>query len=108
MLRREPELGRGFRQGEDAQGAAPVAVLSRGLWQRRFGGDPDIIGTGVLLDDRPTTVIGVMPARFDFPAGTDLWVPAIFPDGIRQARGNIFLPVMARLKDGDDRGTPGA
>ena len=100
MLRREPELGRGFRQGEDAQGAAPVAVLSRGLWQRRFGGDPDIIGTGVLLDDRPTTVIGVMPARFDFPAGTDLWVPAIFPDGIRQARGNIFLPVMARLKDG--------
>ncbi len=100
LLRREPELGRGFHEGEDAPEAEPVAVLSRGLWKRRFGGDPSIVGKSVLLDDRPTTVVGVMPTRFDFQAGTDLWVPVIFPDSIRQSRGNIFLPVMARLKDG--------
>ena len=66
MLGAEPMLGRTFTIGEDAPGQN-VVILSYGLWQRRFGADPGIIGRNLELNRQPYTVIGVMPKAFDFP-----------------------------------------
>ncbi len=73
-----PALGRAFTEEEDRAGAPLVAVISHGLWQRRFGSDRGVIGREILLDGDKTTVIGVMPAGFNFPAGgeaMEFWVP---------------------------------
>ena len=86
-----------------------VAVLSWGLWQSRYGGDRSIVGQTVTLDRRPYTVIGVMPAGFEFPRRgpqsnnkpASIWVPMAFTDGQRQERGNQFNhSVIGRLKHG--------
>jgi putative ABC transport system permease protein len=72
-----PELGRPFAAEEARPGAAGVVVLSHSLWRQRFAADPDLIGTDLLIDGEPLTVVGVMPRGFDFPASaTQLWVPA--------------------------------
>jgi predicted permease len=69
-------LGRTFRPGEDAPGAAPVVVISEGLWRRRFGADRSFIGQSIAIDGTSREVIGVVPRSFAFPAvGTDLWIP---------------------------------
>ena len=103
-----PHLGRGFTTDDDRPGI-DVAVLSWGLWQRRFGGSPDVAGRSVTLDRRPYTVIGVMPPGFEFPRRgpqmnnrpADVWLPLAFTDGQRQARGNEFNHgAIARLKRG--------
>src|SRR5262245_28188904 len=62
-----PALGRSFSAGDDAPAAPRVALISNGLWRRRFGGDPAILGRDVLVDEAPVTVIGVMPKGFAFP-----------------------------------------
>ena len=67
-LRTPPLLGRALQAEDHRDGAAPVVVLSHGLWQRKFGGARDIVGRGVNLSGTPYTVVGVMPARFDFPS----------------------------------------
>jgi len=70
-----PLLGRGFFAAEDKPGAAPVAMISAELWQRRFGGELSIIGRSVTLAGTAYTIVGVLPARFQFPsAGTDVWL----------------------------------
>ena len=75
VLGAAPLLGRGFREGDDVPGAEGVALLSFGLWQE-LGGSPDIIGTHVMLDGRPRTVIGVMPRGFWFPdPSVRVWTP---------------------------------
>src|SRR4051812_3554645 len=81
-----PALGRTFEPDEDAPGRDGVVVLSDGLWRRRFGADPAVIGQDVRLDGRPTTVIGVMPASLDFTLlGEQLWVPTAFtPERLAQ------------------------
>ena len=108
LLGIRPLLGRDFRPEEDRPGMA-VAVLSWGLWQSRYGGDRSILGQTVTLDRRPYTVIGVMPAGFEFPrrgpqsnnTPASVWVPMAFTDGQRQERGNGFMHgVIARLKRG--------
>ncbi len=97
VLRVRPALGRGFAPDEDGQPATAV-VLSYGLWQRRFGGDPRVLGRSLTLNGAPVTVIGVMPAAFRFPTRqTELWIPL----GINPAdasRGGHYLSVIARLK----------
>ncbi|HYN85035.1 MAG TPA: ABC transporter permease [Pyrinomonadaceae bacterium] len=71
-----PALGRPFLEEEDRRGAAPVAVLSHGLWERRFGGDASIVGRTIVLDNRPYTVVGVMPQGFrGAGASVDVLVP---------------------------------
>ena len=75
-LRVRAALGRAYTNDEDKAGASSVAVLSYGLWQRRFGGDASVIGRALTLNDRSYTVIGVMPQAFLFPSGVEMWVPA--------------------------------
>jgi putative ABC transport system permease protein len=71
-----PRLGRAFTVDEDQPGAASVVILSDALWRRRFGADRAIVGQSVLLDGRPSTVIGVMPRSFAFPSeDVQLWMP---------------------------------
>src|SRR5690242_3513077 len=76
-----PILGRGFDQGEDAAGRNGVCVISYGLWQRRFGADPNIVGRTLSLNNTATQIVGVMPAEFKFPrVEIDLWIPLAFDE----------------------------
>ncbi len=100
LLRVDALLGRTFTPEEDTPGNDRVIVLEHGFWQRRFGGDPAIIGETVSLSDNPYTVIGVMPSGFAFPDGTvDLWTPLAIAANPRK-RGSHYLRVLARLKSG--------
>jgi len=98
-----PALGRVFTPEEHEPGADRVAVLSDWFWQRRFGGDPNIVGRTLRLDGESVKVIGVMPPRFEHPLlwGTvDLWRPMAFTAEQRQSRGSNYLRAFARLKPG--------
>jgi len=91
--------GRTLLPDEDQPGRDQVAVLGHGLWQRRFGGDQNILGSTITLNDRVVTVVGIMPRDFDFPFGTDLWLPlALTPQQMRRDTRN--LQVLAHLKSG--------
>jgi putative ABC transport system permease protein len=97
-----PLLGRTYTEVEASPGGAGVAVLSYGLWQRRYGGDPAILGRTIHLDGEPTEVIGVMPAGFDFGGPnrkTDLWLP-LHTDLPNGDPGNFSYSGLARLKPG--------
>ncbi|MDB6038983.1 MAG: macrolide transporter ATP-binding/permease protein [Verrucomicrobiales bacterium] len=74
-LRTQPEIGRVFRADEDKPGAPPVAVISHTLWQNRFGGTAGILDKTISLNGKSYTVLGVMPAGFEFPNKVDLWLP---------------------------------
>lgn len=103
-----PWQGRAFAPGEDQPGREQVAVLSHKLWQARFNGDPALIGQVIKLDERPYTVIGVMPPRVQFPhAGTsfvedtELWIPLVFNEQeLSQRRSGSNVGVIGRLKPG--------
>ena len=98
LLQVTPALGRTFRAEEDAPGKDAVMIMSHGMWQRRFGGDPGILGQSVTLSGTPVTVIGVMPAGFTLIADAEFWRPlALQPN---PTRGGHFLGVIARLKPG--------
>ncbi len=100
LLGVQPQLGRAFRAEEDKPGSR-VVILSNGLWQHRFGGDPRVIGQTVSLNGESYTVIGVMPGSFQFPTRRDqLWVPLAFDAKEAASRGNHFLEVIARMKPG--------
>jgi putative ABC transport system permease protein len=101
LLGVNPLLGRVFLPDEDQPGRNKVAILSYGLWQRRFGGDPAIVGRDILLDDQRITVIGVMPANFELlDRYVGMWVPMAFTPSELAQRYNHYLTVMARLTDG--------
>ncbi|HEV2982975.1 MAG TPA: ABC transporter permease [Vicinamibacterales bacterium] len=92
--------GRTFTEDEDRIGA-PVVVISYGLWQRRYGGDPAIVGRTMLLDDNKYEVIGVMPRGFVFRnRDIDYWVPIHFLPAVALDRGSHYLNVVARLRPG--------
>jgi putative ABC transport system permease protein len=97
----QPTRGRIIEDKDDVYGGPPVALLSEGLWQRAFGGDPSIVGRDIQVNGLKTTVIGIMPTGFRYPPGEidppELWLPLQFnwPKG---DRGNHFLSVIARMK----------
>src|SRR5206468_4084795 len=102
-LRVKPALGRLYTNDEDKPGATPVTVLSYGLWQRRFGGDPNILDQQLTLNGRSFTVIGIMPPDYLFPSRAELWTPVgqSAKDPGWENRGNHpGLYGMARLKPG--------
>src|SRR5262249_50371204 len=84
----------------DRNGGANVVILSHALWMRRFGGDRGVLGRALSLNANKYTVVGVMPAEFDFPSReTGLWIPfgSVYKDG---GRGNFFVDVIGKLKPG--------
>jgi putative ABC transport system permease protein len=95
----EPVRGRAFRPEEGRLGANRVAVISHGLWQRRFGSDPSAVGAALRLDGEPYTVVGVAPPGFEFPQERELWVPLAF-DMAKENRGDHYLIVLGRLAGG--------
>ncbi|HVN94758.1 MAG TPA: ABC transporter permease [Terracidiphilus sp.] len=99
----EPALGRGFTAADDTAGANGTAVLSWSLWKRRFGGDPGVVNKTVYIDAKPYTVIGVMPAWFEYPeATTQIWIPVYQSDPERMisALDNHMYRAVGRLKPG--------
>jgi putative ABC transport system permease protein len=93
--------GRNFTASEDSPGGGRVAILSYGLWQRRFGGAPDIVGRSVTLNDVNFTVIGVLPADFRFFYRFDVWVPlALDPQQQLAGEARYYGTTVARLKPG--------
>src|SRR5689334_21462076 len=96
-------MGRVLNPEDDQPGRDAVAVLSQGLWKRRFGQDPEIIGREVKLNGVSFTVVGVMPQDFQFPdEEAEIWVPAGFSAKQLQDRRGKFISVIARLKPGID------
>jgi putative ABC transport system permease protein len=95
-------LGRTFADGDDRPGHDQVLVLSHALWQRRFGGDPSIIGRTVTLEDKAYTIVGVMPPAFRFApfwiTRTEVWTPLSL-ERRRSDRGGRSLRLFGRLKD---------
>ncbi|HVG21375.1 MAG TPA: ABC transporter permease, partial [Blastocatellia bacterium] len=96
----EPAQGRGFLAEEDQPGRNRVVVLSHGFWVRRFGSDPNMVGSSLTLDGNSYSVVGVMPADFVVPQSVDIWTPIAFtPEQLAaNNHGNEFLTVIARLK----------
>ena len=89
--------GRALTPDDAKEGATPVAVLSHGLWRRRYGGDPAIVGRQIMVGRESTQVVGVMPPEFSYPARTEIWFP--FPlDPAKERRDNRYIEVVARLK----------
>jgi putative ABC transport system permease protein len=98
-----PAVGRSFRADEDRAGAPRVAVISHGLWQRRFGGDRKIVGKAVALNGESYTVVGVLPQDYRFGTQTDVFVPVgLNEDGenMRPRDNHPGIYAVARLKDG--------
>jgi putative ABC transport system permease protein len=101
LVGQQPTLGRDFTAADERPGAPLVILLRHGLWQRRFGSDPRILGKTLLVNGRPGTVVGVMPRGFSFPQNQDLWIPLARPaDARRDVRDNWFA--LGRLADGVD------
>jgi putative ABC transport system permease protein len=101
MLGVGPVLGRVFTEADDRDGAGGTVVLSYGLWRSTFGGDPDVVGRRVLLDDEPHVVIGVMPRTFFFPRrDAEFWSPMRFGPDDFEDRANSYLNGIARLRGG--------
>jgi putative ABC transport system permease protein len=99
VLRIQPAIGRWFLPEEDRRGATRVIILSHGLWRRRFGSTPDVVGRTITLNARDYTIVGVAPAHFRLDANAEFWIPLAMDPAQANRRGD-FLSVVARLKPG--------
>ena len=99
-----PLLGRAFTSSEDLDAAPPVAILSDGLWRRRYGSDSSIVGRTIEVDGIPRSVVGVMPARATLPGGLtadyDLWLPMRMTPAERINENSHSYTMLGRLADG--------
>ncbi|HYY56582.1 MAG TPA: ABC transporter permease [Pyrinomonadaceae bacterium] len=101
LLGSRAAVGRTFLPEDEKAGAPTVVVLSNGLWKRRFGSDPKVLGQKLEVEGESATIVGVMPPDFDFPKGVELWAPLTpIPGGWTEQRGFRVLRAMARLKPG--------
>jgi putative ABC transport system permease protein len=100
VLAVSPAAGRLFVAAEEQPGADQVAILSYGSWQRRFGGDPRLLGKTISLNGRVYTLVGIMPKDFDYPVPVELWVPLAFTPEEKADRAQVSLSALARLKPG--------
>ena len=98
VLRARPALGRLFSPGDTVAGSPKALVLSHGLWKRRFGGDPGIVGTSLSLREGSATIVGVMPETFRPMADESYWEPWPMTEELRTRRGR-GAPVVGRLHD---------
>lgn len=104
LLGVQPALGRNFTREEDTPNGPKAAILGHALWQSRFGGDADVLGRTITLNEQSYTVVGILPARFQYPEQFQLWIPlALGETGAALAsygEGMILLKAIARLKPG--------
>jgi putative ABC transport system permease protein len=98
LIGQKPLAGRDFLPSDEQPGAAPVAILSFKVWQNRYGKDLSVIGRTVRIDEEPTTIIGVMPSRLDFPRETEVWKPLI-PSDEHKKRQNRWFTVYGHISD---------
>ena len=92
-----PYLGRPINRDDDVPNGGRVIAISYGLWQKRYSGDPKIVGQSIMVDGQAFTIASVMPASFNYPSGADAWVPLALP---AQFQGSNFLRVIGRMKPG--------
>ena len=95
-----PSFGRTFLPDEERTGNDRRVILGEGLWKRRFGGHPQVVGTELLLDSIPHTIVGIAPSGFDFPVAAELWVPLSFTPERAADRTNRSLTVLGKLTPG--------
>jgi putative ABC transport system permease protein len=107
-----PALGHDFASSDADSGAAPVAIISHALWQRRFGSDPEVVGRSIEVGGTPFKLLGVMPPGFAFPRGaelptglqfglrTDIWVPLQLSAKDRTSYGTMNMSAIGRLRPG--------
>ena len=101
LLGVQPGLGRAFTEEEDHDGHGQVVILSHEFWQSRFGGDSNTLNQTITLNEKPYTVVGIMPPGFAFPdTRTQVWTPVAFNPAERATRDTNFIDVIARLKPG--------
>ncbi len=94
----QPKMGRNFSAEENQPGKDAVAIITDSLWQRRFGADPNIINKTITLNGITRTVIGVMPERFNFPKGSEVYAPLPFTPDVIRSRSSHSYYVVGRLK----------
>jgi predicted permease len=96
-----PEVGRLLGPDDDQAGRDAVVVISSGLWHRRFGADPSVVGRTILLNGQSMQVVGALPAGAEFPLGTDIWAPLTARDsGLESNRRAHLLEVVGRVRPG--------
>src|ERR1700730_11062523 len=101
LLGIKPVLGRTFSSEEDKPGASKVVMINYSLWQQRYGGERNIVGRDLLLNGEKYSVVGVMPAGFQFlDSQVEMWVPICFTAEELAQRGNHYLTVVGRMKAG--------
>ena len=99
MLRTPPILGRPFNTADGAAGAEAVVLLGFGVWKDRYASSPDVVGRVVRVNEKPATIIGVMPSGFKFPQNQDFWMPLV-PTKALESRSDRPLQLFAYLKPG--------
>src|SRR5919201_2812175 len=106
LLGIQPALGRNFTQEEDTPSGPKSVILGHGLWQSRFGGDPGVLDRTITLNQQSYTVVGILPARFQYPEGFQLWTPLALSKADaggpvpNEGLGSLLLKAIARLKPG--------
>lgn len=104
LLGVQPALGRNFTQEEDMPNGPKAAILGHGLWQSRFGGNADVLGRTITLNEQSYTVVGILPARFQYPEPFQLWIPLALSETSAAlagyGEGMVLLKAIARLKPG--------
>ncbi len=105
VLDTQPVRGRSFFNEEDQPGHDKVAIISHGLWQRRFSGANNVIGQNLILDGVNHTIVGIMPGDFQFPdSETQIWTPMPFvATDLSTEQGSHYLDLIARIKPGIDQ-----
>lgn len=99
LFRTSPVSGRVFQASDAQTGSEPVVVISHALWQRRFGGTADVVNRQVVLNGKTVTVVGIMPAGFNYPDDAELWTA--YPiNASNEVRDNRYLNAIGRLKPG--------
>jgi putative ABC transport system permease protein len=100
LLGARPALGRTFLESEEQPGNDQAAILSQAMWQRQFGGDPNILGKPMRINGRVFTIVGVMPVEFKYPVPVELWTPLALTPAEKVDRAKLSLVAIGLLKPG--------